>query len=123
MAWPCRLAATNPPPRDSDFFSMAQGYLSDAVLNQPVPCTVHGNDRDSGDLLVVIGTSVRSLGEEMVREGLLRVKSRVDPRLGEILQSLREKEAASRADRLNMWAYGDVGGGSDDEDSGRGRRR
>ena len=51
MAWPCRLAATNPPPRDctcvvdggtvfiirlhaADFFSMAQGYLSDAVLNQ-----------------------------------------------------------------------------------------
>jgi len=125
LARHARLAFIEPPSASSPYADDYLQYLEQLTADKTLTVTVEY--MEDGVLCVSLADNATHINAAMVREGLATLnKKRVGaaPADGkDQFAPLREAQEKARAERLNMWKYGDIGDDDDDDDTRRRPRR
>ena len=115
MARRARLAFVRPPRADDACAADFGDALRELTDGRTLTATVERTDAD-GVLCVSLAADTVHVNAALVREGLATVAA---PRTDEsaAVAALREAQDKARAERRNLWRYGDIGDDEDDDEN------
>lgn len=119
----CTLAGLKGPHSSSEQYDFACHEFSTMVYDKQLLGKVLLRDA-SGVLHITLydGSSPQSINQQLLRDGLVRIRSRPDRRLRELCNSMVSDQEAAQTQRLGIWEFGNVSD-PEEEDGDFGSRK